>query len=77
MTTKHEQNIVKGGHLKKPREAVHVENVKNNFNFEKSIISVPNKAGTKLELCLAKFSLYTLYPIPQCNTNITLYQNHL
>ena len=72
-----EDEVNRKGHLTKHQEAVHVENVKNNFNFEKSIISVPNKAGTKLELCLAKFSLYTLYPIPQCNTNITLYQNHL
>ena len=37
MKTKHEQNIVKGGHLKKPQEAVHVENAKRNFNFWKFI----------------------------------------
>ena len=36
------------GHLTRPQEAVHVENVKNDFNFAKFIISVLNWTGTKL-----------------------------
>ena len=43
-----EDKVNRKGHLTKPQEVVYVENVKNNFNFKKFIISIPIWTGTKL-----------------------------
>ena len=37
-----EDEVNRKGHLTKPQKAVNMKNVKNDFNFEKFIISVPN-----------------------------------